>query len=128
MIGKTGKSINLQEFSTISITGFQQLIGKKLKFSERIAFKVAQQKIRHTINDDGTINNKFFKRAYKKRLFNDHEFNFGGFALGFFLSLIGVLIAYLINDDYSSDRRYWAWRGFIAGLLIAAAILSAAGI
>ena len=124
-IGNTGKSINLWDFSVISLKDFQQLTGKKLKLSEKIAFKLAQRKIRHSINNDGTINNKLFKRAYKKRLFNDHEFSFGGFALGFFLSLIGVLIAYLINDDYSSDRRYWAWRGFLSGLLLAAAVYSA---
>jgi hypothetical protein len=128
VIGKTGRSINLQDLSIISLRDFQQLLGKKLKLSERIAFKIAQQKIRQSINDDGTINDKILKRAYKKGFFDAHDFHLGGFALGFFLSLIGVLIAYLINDDYSSDRRYWAWRGFISGLLLAAAIYSAFGI
>ena len=45
-------------------------------------------------------------------------FNLGGFALGFLLGLIGVLIAYLINDDKKSDRVKWAWIGLAAWIVI----------
>jgi len=31
--------------------------------------------------------------------------------LGFLLNLVGVLIAYLIKDDYKSNRVKWAWIG-----------------
>ena len=127
-VGNTGKSINLQELSTISLKDFQQLTGRKLRFSDKVAFKLAQRKLRSNINEDGVISNKNFERAYKSGFFGAHDFSLSGFALGFFLSLVGVLIAYLINDDVKPDRTYWAWRGFFAGLAIALAILGAAGI
>ena len=84
-----------------------------------------QKKIRNSINTDGTVNNKMFQKIYKSGLFGNHPFHFGGFVLGFFLSFIGVLIAYLIRDDDEerrSDRRYWAWEGLLFGLLIVVAL------
>ena len=126
-IGNTGRSINLDELSVISLKDLQQLTSKNLKLSDKISFKMAQRKLRRTINEDGTINNTCLKKACKKGFFDNHPFHVGGFLLGFFLSLIGVLISYFINDDLKPDRTYWAWRGCLTVLLLAAAILAAAG-
>jgi hypothetical protein len=50
------------------------------------------------------------------------------FALGFLLGLIGLLIAYLINDDYKHNRVKWAWIGFgIVVVLNIILIAAAAG-
>ena len=76
--------------------------------------------MRDNIAPDGSFNSKAIKKA-----FGDGGFHLGGFALGFFLSLLGVLIAYLINDDNKSSRVWSAWRGFIAGFLISVAIVAA---
>ncbi len=116
-IGGTTKSISVADLSTISIRDFETLSGRHLNFFDRIGFKMAQRKLRKSINADGTINNKKLEKFLDE---GDHSsgFHLGGFALGFFLALIGVLIAYLINDDYKRNRVKWAWIGLIAWVLI----------
>ena len=47
-------------------------------------------------------------------------FNPGGFALGFFAGLIGVLIAYLIKDDHKKNRTKWAWLGLGIAVVLTA--------
>jgi hypothetical protein len=111
-IGSTGKFINLQDLSTIKVADFEQLTGKKMGLLRRMEFKMAQRNIRHSINNDGTVNNKRLAKMAKGYGEDDGSFHFGGFALGFFLGLIGVLIAYLINDDLHHRRVKWAWLGF----------------
>ena len=119
-IAKTGKMISLAELSTISVKDFQVLVGKKIGIINKIMLKSAQKKIRQSINRDGTINNKKFDKLLKKA--QDGGFHIGGFALGFLLGLIGVLIAYLINDDKKSIRVKWSWIG--AGVWVALVLLS----
>jgi hypothetical protein len=109
-VGNTGKQISLLELSQISVKDFETLTGKKLNFLDRIGFKKAQKKVRNQIAPDGTITSKKFERYIKKA--GETGFHLGGFALGFFVGLIGVLIAYLIKDDYKSNRVKWAWIGF----------------
>lgn len=112
-IGKTGKTISLQQLSSISTKQFEALTGKKLSYANRLMFKAAQRKIKRNINSDGTVNNKKLEKFYKRYYDGDDRgFNLGGFALGFFLGLIGVLIAYIINNDRNHSRRLWAWIGF----------------
>lgn len=43
------------------------------------------------------------------------DFNIGGFCLGFFLSWVGVIVAYVMKDD---DMIKWAWIGFGASALL----------
>ena len=118
-VGNTGKSISLQELSTISVSDFQEMTGKKLGFADRMMFKSAQKKIRHSIDKDGNVKNKKIERLYKKHAADvTTGFNIGGFALGFFLLLIGVLIAYLISSNDSANMRKWAWIGCAVSLVI----------
>jgi len=109
-IGKTSKKISLQELSTIDMKSLQSLTGSKMNFAEKLSFKMAQKKLRSSINPDGTINNKRFQKLFERRA-DTSGFHLGGFALGLLLGLIGVLIAYLINDDKKHDRVKWAWIG-----------------
>ena len=126
-VGKTGMKISLQNLANIKVKDFELLTNQKLKFFDRLAFKAAQKKVRENINDDGTINNKKILKALSKQRGGESGFHFGGFALGFFLGLIGVLIAYLINDDYKSNRVKWAWIGvgilLVINLVLVLAIL-----
>lgn len=111
-VGKTGKTISLLELSKISVKDFQTLTGRKMSFFDKMSFKIAQKKVRDNIDRDGTINNKKLQKALNARKKGGESgFHFGGFALGFFLGLIGVLVAYLINDDYKRNRVKWAWIG-----------------
>jgi len=116
-VGKTGKTISLQDLSEISIKDFQLLTGHKMNFIDRLGFKTAQKKVRNMINRDGTINSKKLDK-YEKRFSGETGFHIGGFALGFFLGLIGVLIAYLINDDYKHNRVKWSWIGCAIAVVI----------
>jgi hypothetical protein len=116
-IGKTGKKISLMELSTISMDKLETLTGKKMNFAERISFRAGQRKLRKGIASDGTIESKKLQKLFGKRD-GDSGFHLGGFALGFLLGLIGVLIAYLINDDYKHNRVKWAWIGCAIILVI----------
>lgn len=114
-IGKTGKQISLQELSEISRAHFEKLSGHKMKAPQRLGFKLAQKKLRGMIAEDGRVYNK---TLMKSAAADGEGFHIGGFALGFFLGLIGVLIAYLIGDDKKSKRVKWAWIGAAIGLAI----------
>ena len=131
-IGKTGKTISLQELSTISEKQFEIIAGKKLGFADKLMFKAAQRKIKNSINSDGTINNKKIEKFYRRNHDKpEHYFNLGGFALGLFLLAIGVLIAYLIKDDKQRSRITLAWIGFgvfaFIYLLLVILVVSAGG-
>jgi len=109
-VGKTGTKISLMELSSFSLKEIEAAKGQKMKFFERLSFKIAQKKLQKKINADGSFKNpKFAKKIASS--YNDTGFHLGGFALGFLVGLIGVLIAYLINDDYKSNRVKWAWIG-----------------
>jgi len=110
-VGNEGKKISLLTLSQISIREFEQQAGQDLKLMEKLSFRLAQRELRKTINEDGSFNNNKVHK-FMKRFGGESGFHVGGFALGFFLGLIGVLIAYLINDDYKSNRRKWAWIGW----------------
>lgn len=116
-IGKTGQQISLLDLSQISVKDYQQVTGKHMKLSEKLSFKLAQRELRQSINPDGTINSKKLEKALQKAD-GTSGFHIGGFALGFLLGLIGVLIAYLINDDKKSNRTKWAWIGFGAAVVL----------
>jgi hypothetical protein len=120
-LGNTGQKISLQELSTIRMKDLQTLTGKKISFAEKVSFTIAQRKMRNSISYDGTIENGKLKKLFQKRG-GETGFHLGGFALGFFIGLIGVLIAYLINDDYKHNRVKWAWIGFGIGVVISLVI------
>jgi len=122
-VGSTGKFINLQELADIKLADFEKLTGKKMRWIDRMQFKLAQRKLRHAINEDGIVTNKKLAAMGRKTVDGETGFHFGGFALGFLLGLIGVLIAYLINDDKKSNRVKWAWIG--VGVIVVIVLLTA---
>ena len=114
-VGKDGKKISLLELSKISKTDLEALTGRKMNHVQAMAFKGAQKKMNKGIDDNGVVTNKKMKKAFAD---GESGFNIGGFALGFLLGLLGVLIAYLINDDNKQNRRKWAWIGLGAAVLL----------
>ncbi|MEQ1675294.1 MAG: hypothetical protein ABL876_01255 [Chitinophagaceae bacterium] len=117
-VGKTGKTVSLLELSKISVKELQALTGQKMNFFDKAKFRIAQKKLRDNINSDGTISNKKIQKALTKQKGGETGFHFGGFALGFFLGIIGVVIAYVINDDYKRNRVKWSWIGFGIALVL----------
>ena len=118
-----GKVISFHDLAYIKVADYEKATGKKLSFLKKIEFKVAQRKLRHSMNEDGTFANKRMERMLKSGIDGETGFHLGGFALGILLSLIGVLIAYLINDEKKSNRVRWAWIG--AALVIFLVLLTA---
>jgi hypothetical protein len=124
-IGNTGQKISLLDLSSMTIKDVQTFTGKKMSFADRMMFKGAQRQLKKNINSDGTIDSKRIAKRIKKVSDGTTGFHIGGFALGFLLGLIGVLIAYLINDDKKSNRVKWSWIGLavlVVILLIASAV------
>ena len=127
--GKAGQQISLAQLATISLKDLQLMTGRKMNFVERVSIKAAQLKLRNSIDKDGTINSKKLEKYMKKARGGETGFHFGGFALGFLLGLIGVLVAYLINDDFKKNRVKWAWIGLgIAVVISLVLILSGGGV
>ena len=79
---------------------------------------MAQRNLRKSILEDGTLNNKKLEKLALKVQEGNSGFHAGGFFLGFLLGVIGVLIAYLIDDDKKKRRIKSAWVGFAIGLVI----------
>ncbi len=115
-IGKTANKISLLELANISKSDLEKLTGNKMNYLQRLSFKIAQLKIKKMINKDGFVKNRRLLNALA--IDGETGFHLGGFALGFLLSLIGVLIAYLINDDKKKNRVKYAWIGFGANLVL----------
>jgi hypothetical protein len=115
-IGKN-MQISLLDLAMISPSQFEKLTGKKMNLVDKAGFRIAQKDLRKSINSDGTVNNQKIAKLLQKAD-GSSGFNLGGFALGFLLGLIGVLIAYVISDDNKKARTKWAWIGFLAALVL----------
>ena len=115
-VGKLGNKISVLELSKISTSDFQKMTGNKMNLLNKFSFKITQYKLRQNINRDGT----FSRKSMAKFFGGETGFHLGGFALGFCLGLIGILIAYLIKDDYKPNRVKWAWIGW--GVFVAIAL------
>jgi hypothetical protein len=122
-----GKKISILTLSQLSIKDVEMLRGQKMKFADRLVFKAAQHKLLQQINNDGTISSERLIKKMKKAD-GSTGFHLGGFALGFLLGLIGIIIAYIINDDYKKNRVKWAWIGFaLYAAIVVVLLLSGAG-
>ena len=121
-VGKNGQLISLMDLSEISVKDFESLSGKKMKFREKVSFKMKQRELKKNINYDGTFSKKKVEKYFNKAALGG-AFSLSGLALGLFLSLIGVLIAYLITKGDKKGRVTWAWIGAAIGFIIWGAVL-----
>lgn len=119
-IGKNGERISLMDLSTIKARDLEKLTGKKMSLFDKIGFKISQKKLRAGIRSDGSFKNKKLQKAFDGD--GTTGFHIGGFALGFLLGLIGILIAYLINDGKKRNRVKWAWIGLLAWIVLVLAL------
>ncbi len=117
-----GNAISLNKLSRISRSDLEEQCGNKINFLQRIACKKTQSILKHSISEDGSITNEKLNKAFTDE---NYPFHGGGFALGVFLGIIGVFIAYFINDDKKKARFKWANIGFLVHLLIILIIIGA---
>jgi len=122
-IGKTGHLISLADLSQINLKDFEKLSGQKMKFSEKITFKIGQRQLRKSINRDGTFNRKSIEKYLAHPAGPGGGFSLTGLLLGLLLSLLGVLVAYVIAGSDKRSRVTWAWIGAAISLIIWGAIL-----
>ena len=122
-IGKTGQLISLMDLSEISVKDFEKLSGKKMKFSQKVTFKMKQRELKKNINYDGSFSKKRVEKYFNKAALLGGGISLSGLALGLFLNLIGVLIAYLITSGDKKGRITWAWIGAIISAVIWGAVL-----
>jgi hypothetical protein len=115
-VGKNGQLISLEDLSVIKIRDLEKLTGEKMSVKDKVMIKGAQRQLRNNINPDGTLD-----RGFEKKLFDN--FDLSGLLLGLFLSLIGVLIAYLLKGGNTTGRIKWAWIGFVISLIFWGALL-----
>jgi len=120
-IGKTGQFISLMELSQIKVKDYEALTGKKMKFLDKVNFRLGQRELKKSINHDGTFSNKRVEKYFNKAALGG-AFSLSGLALGLFLSLIGVLIAYLITTGDKKGRITWAWIGAAISLIVWGAV------
>lgn len=116
--------ISLNDLSVIKIKDYEKITGKNLNFFQKMSFKAGQRQLRKSIARDGTITNN---KLLKAMSYGDHSvgFHIGGFALGFLLGILGVLLAYVIggDEDVKRNRAKWAWIGFGTYVVILIVIL-----
>jgi hypothetical protein len=122
-VGTTGRLISMMDLSQISVKDFETLSGKKMKFLDRVNFKAGQRELKKNINPDGTFSKKSIEKFLSAPVGPGGGFSLTGLLLGLFLSLLGVLIAYVIAGSDKRSRVTWAWIGAAISLIIWGAIL-----
>jgi len=91
---------NVQEFLDLTSAEISQKTGRKLKLKEKIILKLTQRKIKKRIKKGESFD---IKADYQAAT---NSFNMGGFLLGFFIPLLGSLLALLFG-----------WNAFKSSLL-----------
>lgn len=96
--------LNVSEFLALTPKSYKELTGKKLSFTQKISLKIAQKKVRKAMKNHEEVD-----IAAMAAPIDTYDFNIAGFLLGLLLTVIGVLIAYIIDDPAIIK---WAWIGF----------------
>lgn len=122
-VGKTGRLISLMDLSRVSVKEFETLSGKKMKLLDKVNFKLGQRELKKSINPDGSFNKKSIERYLAKPVGPGGGFSLVGLLLGLFLSLIGVLIAYVIAGSGNRSRVTWAWIGAAISFVVCCSII-----
>jgi len=108
-------SLMLQEMSVDEILDssnkeIENKISSKFTFRDKVFLLTHKRKISKAIKEG--------KSEEEIKTMMEHgskEFSLIAFLLGFFLSIIGVLIAYIFMKN---SKAKWAWTGLLASLLV----------
>ncbi len=96
--------MKMEDFLSLTPKKYKELTGEKLSIPQKISLKLAQKKMKQAIKE-----NKMADEKMQASVIDTSDFNIGGLILGLILPVIGLLIAYLIDD---SEVIKWAWIGF----------------
>ena len=117
--------INLEDYLELTPKTYRNITGHKMSFKERVKFSISKKIIKKIIRKDGSVS---LEKIKKYGIFGDWKWHWGGFALGFFLSLIGVIVTLFFNDENKWDRFWTALKTALAVFLIAAALVASFGL
>ncbi len=107
--------ISLADFVKLDTKSFKRHVGKKLSFVEKISFKINQLRFRKCIRKNGTVNLLQIEKISKEPF----RFSIGGFMLGFWLWLPGLIISLFVDDKKKRrDRFLSALMGFFITSLV----------
>ena len=110
--------ILVKQFLSLTPKKYYELTGRQMNLSQKISLRLAQYKIKRMIKKGKQVD-----LAAMSKGIDTSDFNVMGFVLGLVLNLIGVLIAYLIDDSDASLIK-WAWIGAgIQAVIILLALL-----
>ena len=120
----TAATVTVDALLNMNNREFAEVIGHKLSLKEKIVFRIAQHELRKDMKREGMQSDT---NIDVRKIMDEGEkkFHIGGFFLGFFLQVIGILIAYLIKKDKAFIRSAWiGWGVWVALLVI---LLAASG-
>jgi len=116
----------IKQFSNMSFMEYEKLLGHKASKVEKYAFTRMQKKTSIMFDSEGNLLQKYNKRFLKMQSDPGGSF-IGGFALGFFLGIIGVALAYAVNNNGDKKNRIkGVWWGFIVQAILGLILFIAA--
>ena len=111
---KSGYKVSLAKFIKLTPAEYKEITGQKLKLDGKLSLKILQRHLKKAVRSDGTVN----MEKFKKMADDVDGFHLGWFALGFFLGIIGLIIALVIKDDKRHGRIKWTLIGLLAALVL----------
>lgn len=99
----TDKMISVEDFLHLTPASYRDFTGQRMNLGQRLDLRISKHSLKKLIHKDGTVHLEKMKR---RGFFGGWQWHWGGFALGFFLSLLGPIVALFFNDDYKWDR-FW---------------------
>ena len=64
-IGKNGETVSLMDLSGMRVKDYEQITGKKMNLSDKLAFRIIQKKLRNNIDAKGNLNTKMLASVAK---------------------------------------------------------------
>jgi hypothetical protein len=117
-VATTDATIQLSSDDLLALTPakFEELTGEKLGLKGKLALYLLKKEVKKT----GTTEPIQLEEELAN---NDGGFNLIGFLAGFFLSILGVLLVFLLASNNKAMKRS-AWLGF--GIMVLLALLGVA--
>ena len=128
IIEHSGEKVGLEsikKFSTMTFNEYETTLGHKASKLEKFAFERMQKKSVKMLDENRNLRSKY-ERKFNSMYEGSGGSFFGGFALGFFLGAIGLLLAYVAFKDGGQKKRIeGAWWGFGVATILFVILIAA---